>query len=247
MTEDDQAKKDWKAPYFTYATLNTFIDKKCAGGPIPPQIDKTFIDNVAGGVQPLLLGALRLVGFITAGGLTKPLLHEAAESPEKRKAIMTAWATEFYADQIELAKSNATPQMLADSFAKSGYQGSTLRKAIVFYLSLTDDLELPKSPHFKAPKQPSTGATRRGRGKITYPMTPETPVVPTAPSVSGERVDITLPGAGTVTIFVDVKWFALPDESFTALRNAIREIEALGADDAADNDQVADEPEEEDV
>ncbi len=226
MTQESEANGNWKPPYFTYATLNTFIDKKCGGvPPIPPRIDKTFIDNVAGGVQPLLLGALRLIGFIDEAGKVQPLLHEAASSPEKRKEIVRRWAENYYAEQITLANDNATSQMLAESFAKSDYQGSTLRKAIVFYLSLTDDLDLPKSPHFKAPKQPSASTARRKRqaDEVSSVPRPE-------PAVSGEQKKVTLGSAGTVTIFVDVRWLDLPEETFTALRKAIREIETLSTD-----------------
>lgn len=67
----------------------------------------------------------------------------------------------LYACQLDLAEQNATSQMLFESFAGHGYTGSTLRKAIVFYLSLVEYLGLPNSPHFRAPKQSATPTAKR--------------------------------------------------------------------------------------
>ncbi len=50
---------EWKAPYVAYSTLVNFIDQKCGGNPLPPRIDRSFLDNYSGSVQPLLLGTLK--------------------------------------------------------------------------------------------------------------------------------------------------------------------------------------------
>jgi hypothetical protein len=50
--------------------------------------------------------------------------------------------------------------MLEDSFDKWGYGRSTKRKAIVFFLNLSDYLGLPKSPYFVLSPILSSGAPR---------------------------------------------------------------------------------------
>lgn len=239
MGTETQAGGDteWKAPYLAYSTLVNFIDKKCGANPIPPQIDKTFIDNVAGGVQPLLLAALKVIGFVNEELVVQPLLREAASTPERRKRIMRDWAVAYYAEQVALAEQNATSQMLYDTFAKAGYTGSTLRKAVVFYLAMVEDLGLPKSPHFKAPKQsgPSGG---KARSKAT-PGKGDTgdDEVDIPPAPRGEQTRIDLGDLGSVTVTVDVQWLKLPDNVFVGLRKAIRDLEDLSSSVVDDDDE----------
>lgn len=243
MSDTDQAGSGWKAPYVGYSTLVNFIDKKCGENPIPPQIDKTFIDNVAGGVQPMLLGALKTIGFIRDDGGVEPLLEKAASSPDQRKEILKTWAEGFYADQLGLAQKNATAQMLTTSFGPSGYTGSTLRKAMGFFLTLVDDVGLPKSPHFKLPKQTPSPRKKKDADVETPPaVTPAPPGAGTS-GTAGEKTVVSLGDAGTVTVFVDVRWLTLPDETFTTLRKAIRDLQGLAAGD--DEEEVEEDDEEE--
>jgi hypothetical protein len=234
MTDTDQATSDWKAPYVGYSTLRTFIDKKCGENPIPPRIDKTFIDNVAGGVQPLLMGALKVIGFIREDGTVNPLLNDAASSPDRRKEILRAWAEDFYAGQLELAGQNATAQMLFDSFSPAGITGSTLRKAVGFYLALVEDVGLPNSPHFKLPKQtPSTAKKKAprvdggGGGGSAEHDTPSTP--PEFREPVGEKKIINLGEGGTIVIYADVKWLSLSTADFTKLRTALDDLDKLSS------------------
>ncbi|HEX7134085.1 MAG TPA: hypothetical protein VF228_16025 [Iamia sp.] len=238
MTEQEQATTEWRAPYVGYSTLKTFIDKKCAENPIPPQIDKTFIDNVAGGVQPLLLGALKTIGFISDDQTTQPKLEEAATAPERRQALLKEWATEYYSAQLALAAQNATSQMLFDSFSPANYTGSTLRKAIAFYLNLCDDVGLPKSPHFKLPKQ--TTSTRRKKTGPASDGDPKPPRLEPLPLnlPPGEKTTVDLGAAGTVTLFVDVRWLALDDDVFMKLRAGIRGLQDLAVRDDEEDDVI---------
>lgn len=225
---NDEKQNEWKAPYLPYGTLVNFIDKKLGSNPLPPRIDRGFLDNYAGSVQYMLLGAMQTMGLIGEQGEVRSLA-EAAISPDHRKSVFNAWARAFYAEQISLAHGNATAQMLHESFAKHGLAGSTLRKAVVFYLSLVDELELPKSPHFKAPKQGLTGPKKRTQtiGRSLRDAARDDEVEPPK-KPQGERTVIVLGDAGVVTVEVDVRWLALPDEKFIALRKAIRDLESLG-------------------
>jgi len=188
MTDDDRA--EWRPPYVSYETLCNFVEKRLGSQPLPPRVDKGFLDNYAGSVQAVLLSALKTIGFIDEQHTVQPALKEAAAGPDDRKAVMRRWASTYYARQVELAEQAATAQMLQESFASSGYTGSTLRKAIVFYLTLAKDLDLPSSPHFKPPRQTpvSNGATQRkpkGNGRTAARTQPDTPVAAGAPYLRG--------------------------------------------------------------
>ena len=239
MIPDAQAE-DWKAPYISYQTLTGFIDVKLGGNPLPPRIDRGFLDNYAGSVQAQLLAALRTIGLVSDDGVVLPALREAVKSPEHRQEVIRAWAQTFYADQLALAAENATAQMLWESFAKHQYSGSTLRKAIVFFLSLVDELGMPKSFHFKPPRQTSVGQSPRRKKEAKPAETPPPPAATSAVPVAGERKSISLGGAGEVTVLVNVKWLELSDDKFVRLRKAIRDLEEL-AEHAAGSEPAEDE------
>jgi hypothetical protein len=204
MTED-AGREEWKAPYIAYSTLTNFIDQKCGSNPLPPRIDRSFLDNYSGSVQPLLLGALRTIGLIGEDNRVLLTLRDAARSPATRKGVLRAWAEEFYKEQTVLAEQHATSSMLQASFASHQYSGSTLRKAIVFYLSLVDDVGLPKSPHFKAPKQPAVST--RPRPKKAAPASDQADAAGTADDAKaedGDTMTLRLRSGGTITVTVDV-------------------------------------------
>ena len=238
MGED--SGQEWRPPYLSYDTLVNFIEKKLAAAPLPPKIDRSYLDSMSGSVQAQIFGVLKMIGFLDAENRTQDLLSAALKSPDDRRAIFQQWATTYYAKQVELASANATAGMLAESFGPSKYTGSTLRKAIVFYLALSEDVGLPRSPHFRAPKQPTgtAGKVRPGRRATSGTSTGATGESrtdePTAnPGVQGnsggERKAVHFGPAGTVTVDVQVKWLDLPDPIFLGLRKVVKDLEDLEA------------------
>lgn len=228
---DNEVPSDEKPPYLSLTTLLNFLDK-WADGPIPPRVDKSALESYSGGTQAALLSTLRLMGYIDSEGLALPALRQSVQSEAARQAHLQGWARQFYREQLALAEQNDTAGKLHESFARHGYSGSTLRKAVVFYLALTDHLGLPKSTLFRAPKQSGTPTSRRRpAGTATTRPTPaERAVVPPTPPPSrGETSTVTIGDLATITIVVDAQWMKLPVETITAMRGAIDALEALGA------------------
>lgn len=215
-----------KPPYLSLTTLINFFDR-WADGPIPPRIDKSALDRYSGGTQAILMSTLRLMGYVNHEGVVLPTLRDAVRDEEARKAHLDQWARYFYADQIALAEKNGTAQMLQESFANAGYTGSTLRKAVVFYLALVDYLGLPNSPHFRAPKQSATPTARRRRPRSDASQPREPATVSGPPTPKGDVTVINVDDLATITITVDAQWMRLPVETITTMREAIAQLEAL--------------------
>jgi hypothetical protein len=225
MTDEGTGQDSWRAPYLPYGTLTNFLDNKVASGAVPPRIDRTFLENYSGSVRPLILAALKTVGMIDGEGKVLPLLREAVRNPpQSRQAILRSWAEQFYSRQIELAKENDTAQMLWESFSERGFNGSTLRRAVIFYLALSEDLGLPVSPHFKSPKAPSSaggavrkrGASKSGAGRGgSAPTSPPSPTA-TFEQTAGDTYEVTLPSGPKVTLTVkmDVMRTSVADRNF---------------------------------
>lgn len=230
---DDQEYED-KPPYLSFTTFANFFDKM-AEGPIPPRLDKSLLERYSGGTQTLLMSALRLMRYVDQYGTVLPALRDSVSDVGERKAYLERWARQFYAEQLKLAEANDTAQKLHESFAERGYSGSTLRKAVVFYLALVDYLGLPNSPYFKPPKQSGTPTSKRRPRPVQPPSTDRTPPPPTfTPASRGETTVVQIDDVATITINVDAQWMKLPVDTITAMRSAIAELEALGT---VDDDQ----------
>lgn len=232
MSEPIKDDKAWRAPYMSYETLTNFFDKKLGDNPVPPRIDQHFLDNYAGSVRPLLVATLKTMGMLDENNQVLGLLHEAVKSPDSRKAVFQEWAQDFYAEQIKLAGQHATAQMLWETFSKhGGLTGSTLRRAVIFYLALSKDVGLPLSAHFKSPK--ATPSAQKSPRTTPPPQLADTETPERDSSVHDgviayERRTVTLGTAGTVEIIVNVRWLDLSEDQFTKLRKLIKDIEALG-------------------
>lgn len=221
-----------KPPYLSLTTLTNFFDR-LGEGPVPPRIDRSALERYSGATQALLMNALRLMRYVSPDGLVLPSLRDAVNDPVARKAYLEGWARHFYAAQLALAEENGTAQMLQESFAGFGYNGSTLRKAIVFYLQLVEYLGLPNSPHFRAPKQGGTPTAKR------RPRTTATPTARSEPTYGsmiygeprGETTIVRIDDLATITITVDAQWMKLPVETITSMREAIATLEALDTTD----------------
>jgi hypothetical protein len=228
MPDEPTPALDTRPPYLSLTTLTNFLDR-WGDGPIPPRIDKSALDTYSGATQSQLMSTLRLMGFVDQEGQVLPALREAIKDPLFRRTHLQNWAHQFYSEQINLAGQSATAQMLHESFAAYGYNGSTLRKAVVFYLALAEELGLPTSPLFRPPKQSATPPGRRRlrvdpeaerRIRDAFPPTP-----PRAPS--GEVTTVKIGDLATITITVDAQWMKLPVDKITAMREAIGQLEAL--------------------
>lgn len=230
---DEQAPD--RAPYLSLTTLINFLDR-WGDGIIPPRMDKSALDNYSGGTRAILMSTLRQIGYIDAEDRVTQALREAVTDQSARKAHLTEWARRFYAPQLELAEQGATAGMLQESFASQGYSGSTLRKAIVFYLALVEYLGLPTSPHFRAPKQSATPANRKrpahGKAVPTHPPVIDRPTVDVGHGQpKGETTVVRIGDLATITVMVDAQWMKLPVKTITDMRTAIAQLEALDSSD----------------
>lgn len=232
MSDQDSSGPTWRPPYMSYETLVNFFDKKIGDNPVPPRIDTPFLENYAGSVRPLLVTTLKTLGMLDENNQVLDPLRRAAHGADEREAVLRSWAEDFYAEQIELGKRHATAQMLWETFGKrGGLTGSTLRRAVIFYLALARDIGLPVSAHFKSPKAPPPGQKPPPKPRIdgSGAKPPPKDVSDDNPDAGApERRDVLLGTAGSVTVIVNVRWLDLSEDQFTKLRKLIKDIEALG-------------------
>jgi len=123
------------------------------------------------------MNALRNIGLIDDAGKVTDSMRKLAESPNERKRLVAELLTTYYSEPVQLGADGATHGQLEKSFMDNyGVTGSTLRKAVSFFLQAADFAQIQRSRHWKKPTQrrPVTTARkprvqRQGGGNVTPP------------------------------------------------------------------------------
>jgi hypothetical protein len=167
-TVDDAAdQKGPVAAYGSYASTRNLVERMRKNG-VPPVLDRSFFGGLSGSLIAQQRGALRFLGLIDAEFKPTEVMHTIADARDEADALLVlkGAAESAYAEQVALAKLNGTHGQLVESLRKTGLTGSTVQRAIGYYLAITDDLGLPKSPHFRrVTSTPSNSTTTRKPAK----------------------------------------------------------------------------------
>lgn len=223
-------------PYISYATFKNFL-LTLDPDALPPRIDRSLMVGMAGGTQTHLLQALRSFTLIGEGNQVKDPFIRMAGNEAAFADAMRAILRHFYAPQMELAEQQATTAQLMESFAPSGYTGSTLRKATTFFLHAAKDSGLPLSPHFRAPAATATSRSRRtSKAKAKPPVAS----AQAEPAPAAESHSIQLRSGGAVTLSCTTEFLALSraDRNFLfGLVDSLRDYEAGNPADGGGGDE----------
>lgn len=249
---DEQPVDALKPPYLPFQTFLGFISE-LGSKPLPPQIDRSMMSSKSGTDQANLFAALKFFGLIDDSQVVQePLKTLAAADETGRKGAISSLLRQRYPGQFDVSERNGTEKLLLDSLEKDfGYTGDTRRKAMTFFLHAARWTGMELSAHFPVTRMGS-GRAAAGRPKRTARKKAATGTATTSTKTvgaggDGERVHVSLGPAGTVVVEVNVRWLELPDETFTDLRRIIKELRALGIEDAGEGtgaEEIEDEPEE---
>lgn len=147
--------KEPKAPYVPFGTFLNFIDAQAEVG-LPSTIDKSLMLKMSGGMQSMLLSALKSNGFIEAGGHpTERFENYVKRSVAERKILIgeglrDAFPYLFVAD-VDLKR--MTPGQFNKRIKDAtGVSLSTLDKVASFFLGAAKHIDLPMSSHLEGRK-----------------------------------------------------------------------------------------------
>jgi hypothetical protein len=170
MSTDTESKGLGAPPYISFKTLTNLLER-LQQTHLPRRIDRSYLDGMSGGYQTQVIAALRWLDLIGEKGEVTPVLAQLATSPESRPQIIAELLRARYLSVFALSDANATQGQLEEAFRDFGVSGSTLRRAVAFFLHAARYAEIPVSPHFKTPSAPpATGkpsvrkAKRSGKG-----------------------------------------------------------------------------------
>jgi len=162
----DNEANGFTPPYLPFSNITGLLQRMRETG-APGRIDRSYLSWLPGINQTYLMAALRDFGLTDEKGYLSPKLKDLiSASLEEEKAAIAELVKSYYSEVFELGM-NATQAQLEGVFRdKYGVKGSTLRKAITFFLKGSEYGGVPVSPHFKSPRTASTPASaRRGSRK----------------------------------------------------------------------------------
>lgn len=159
-----ETKKADSPPYIAFSTFIKFINGLSETG-IPSRIDKSLLGTMSGANQSALISTLKWFNLIDDVGAHGPQLEGFVNAGDERGVLLRAMlseAYEFMADgSINLAK--ATGAQLEEKFRAYGLSGSTIVKAMAFFLSACKEAGIQVSAHIKLPKVSRVGK-KKARG-----------------------------------------------------------------------------------
>ena len=216
-------------PYLPLKTLIGALDALREG--VPKRIDRGIWRSQSGAVQGQIMIALRFFDLLDeADAPTLPLLEQLAQADEAgRKKFLKPLVERHFHQVIAHDLTKMTPAMLTEEMEKFGVSGSTLRKAVTFFLQVAKYLELPLSP-FLSDKTRTSPKTRRK--SATRPAAAGAVVVPPpappsgSPGSSTKTVELRSGGQITVNVSGDIWNMNSADREFVlALIDQVRAYE----------------------
>jgi hypothetical protein len=147
--------------YVPWRTFTNFINGLRETG-LPSQINRSVMGNLSYSAQAQLLGGMRSLRLIDDQGKPTPILAQLIEADEANQPKIVAKVLGerygFVFDHLQLDR--ATPAEVEKQFKEAGITGSTVVRAVAFFLSGAEAAGIPLSAHLKK-KNGSAAASMR--------------------------------------------------------------------------------------
>jgi len=206
------AEKGLTPAYGSYKTMVSFANDIKDLGHIPLRIDRTQMSKLSGGAAKELLATLRFLSMVQGENAEPTDLFGSfvnGSDEERRelldKAIHKSYGFLFNTPGFHLER--ATGGQVAELFREhgNGISGSTLQRAISFFLTAAKEAGVKVSPSVKPPKS-TNGSARPKREKKPEGLAGAAPNeaagVPNDPPPGIHRFELPIPGKPSVQVLV---------------------------------------------
>jgi hypothetical protein len=152
-------KPDKPSPaYIPWRTFGNFI-KSLRETRIPTQVNRSLMNNLSYSTQAQLLAALRFLELIDSQGTPQPMLSRIVDASEKDEGSVIKELIErryaFVFSSLDLER--VTTEEIERQFRQEGITGSTVTRAVAFFLGAAEAAGFTLSPHLK--KRTKSGGT----------------------------------------------------------------------------------------
>jgi hypothetical protein len=214
------------AAYVSWVTFKNSLDR--LGQSMPNRVDKTVFPGMAGGTLVQLLPALKFLGLIREDGTPTEALRSLVKKGElDRKEELHQVFSAAYKDLFTLDLTSATPSQLHEKMNEYyGVTGSTLKKAVRFFLSGAAEIGIPLSNYLVTAK-----GTANGAGSIRRRIVRKQKSAPVAqaplgiPASSGTSKSIRMKRGETVTLSATADFFAMEADDRDFLFGIVKQLE----------------------
>jgi hypothetical protein len=178
MAQDDQ--EDFKPPYVSFTMLLNVIERMHTEG-IPARVDRSYLGSASGTTKAQFLAAAKALGLLDGDLKPTGTLQALVSTPDQRPGIVRELLVSFYPKAVALG-TNATQQQLEETFREEyDITGSTVRKAITFYLAAARFAKVELSPHFTTPRVGGATPGKRRQRSTKTPAAPQAAAVQADP------------------------------------------------------------------
>src|SRR5258708_3411612 len=163
-----KGEKSMLPAYVSYSFFIKFING-LRETHLPLQIDKSLMRTASGSQQSSMLASLRFLRLIDEDGKPTELMKQLVEASDQarppllKKMVESSYTFLFGSDQFPLDK--ASGQQVVEKFRDQELTGSTVSKAIAFFLAIAKAADIKVSPHVKAPAIVRSSSKRGSRPK----------------------------------------------------------------------------------
>ena len=167
-----ETKKIDTPPYVAFSTFINFIKGLEESG-VPSRIDKSLLRNMSGANQSALISALKWFDLIDDVGMHGKRLEDFVGAGDDRAAMLRAMLPNAYAFMANgvINLERATGAQLEEQFRAYGVTGSTIVKAMAFFIAACKEAGIGLSNHIKLPKvQRAARKKSRVAGVDTPPL-----------------------------------------------------------------------------
>jgi hypothetical protein len=146
----DQNPKSQFPPYVSYKLFTRFING--LRDHLPARIDRSILGGMSGGAQSALISTLDFLGLVNgAGEPTKDLEELVTLSGGAYNSFLHNLLKAKYSFLDGLDLKRATASQVHEAFRNQGIAGSTVAKAMAFFLAAAKEAGLEVSKHVKPP------------------------------------------------------------------------------------------------
>lgn len=222
---------DFAPPYMSFETFRNFVQRLNPQA-MPPRIDRSMMVGMAGGTQTALMQVLKQFELIGEYNEVRDPLLRMSRDDDSFVDELREILERFYGEQLAIGRQQGTPAQLAESFSDSGYSGSTLRKAITFFLHAAKAADVSVSPHFRPPKvSPSPTRARRAKPQKVTEATGGSSEGIASPAVESHTIELS--SGGTVTVSCTTSFLALTKQDRDFLFELVDRLKGYAEDHAA--------------
>lgn len=158
-------KLEKPAPAYTpWRTFQSFINS-LRETRVPTQVNRSLMNNLSYSTQAQLLAALRFLELIDSNGTPLPSLSRLVDAKEEEQAAVIKELIErrynFVFSSLDLGR--VTTEEMERQFQQEGITGSTVSRAVAFFLGAAEAAGFVLSPHIKKRTSSARGNAPRQR------------------------------------------------------------------------------------